>query len=218
MFLRKKCIGFIVICWVGILLGETPAQGQSLIIIKLGAFNPQDAKAGFIAGITTGRQVDEKVDFGLGVDLFVRQFTQKSVVGSGSSPGGSTTTTTQTDVDYSMFGLPIMVHLNIRLLPNSIVRPYVGLAGGYEILFSREANYQVTPAVKDSRLYGGFGWQLMLGGEYALGSSSGLLAEILYNGCTVKRSAGDNAVGIPTHEELDFSGLGFRLGVRIGGM
>lgn len=212
---QRFTLGLLPVVFTWIILANGSAA-QSVITIKLGTLNPQDAKAGFIVGITTGRQVDEKVDFGLGADLFIRQFTQESTVSTGSSAGGSTTTTIQTNIDYSMFGLPIMVHLNVIVMPNAVVKPYVGLAGGYELVFSREANY--LTGNKDSRLYGGFGWQLMLGGEYALGSSSGMLAEVFYNGCTVKRSKGSNEAGFPLHEELDFSGFGFRVGVRFAGM
>ncbi len=197
------------LCW-------QQASAQSVITIKLGTFNPKDAQAGFIAGITTGRQVDERVSFGLGADLFVRQFTQESTVSVDTTISGNQVSQVQTQVDYSMFGLPIMVHLDVRLLPNRPLTPYVGLGAGYEILFSREANY--LTGNKDSRLYGGFGWQLMVGGEYALGSSSGILGEIFYNGCTVKRNQGSNELGFPIHEELNFSGMGFRVGVRFGGL
>lgn len=191
------------------------ASAQSVLYLKLGTFNPKDAKAGFIVGITTGRQVDEKVDFGIGADLFIKKYTQMTAVDSATSPGGTSTQTVQTDIEYLMYGLPIMLHLNVRFIPESVVHPYAGIAGGYELVFSREANY--FTGNKDNRFYGGWGWQLMVGGEYSLGSSSGLLMELFYNGATVKRSKGSNELGFPLHEELNFSGFGFRVGARLGG-
>ena len=190
-------------------------QAQSVIKIKIGTFNPKDAKAGFIVGISTGRQVDERVDFGIGADLFIRKFTQETAVGEVDSLGQITPEVTQTEISYSMYGLPIMVHIDARILPDAPVIPYVGIAGGYELLFSREANYLEDR--KDNRLYGGFGWQAMVGAEYPFGSSSAILGEILYNGCTLSRSQGSSEAGFPLHEELDFSGFGFRLGFRLGG-
>lgn len=209
---------YLQVCSLALLIAAfgLSASAQSVITIKLGTFNPQDAKAGFIGSLVYGRQVDERVDFGLGADLFIRKFKQEATVDTGITPGGTTVSDVQTMIEYSMYGLPIMAHLSVRILPNAIVKPYAELAAGYEIVFSREANYQVN--VKDNRLYGGFGWQLMLGGEYGLGSSSGVLAEILYNGCTVKRGTGTNTAGFPTHEELNFSGFGFRVGFRLAGM
>lgn len=191
------------------------SAAQSVVSLKLGTFNPEDAKAGFIVGVATGRQVDERVDFGLGADLFIRKFTQETSVGQ-EAGGQYESELVQREIDYSMYALPIMVQFNVRILPLAILRPYFGLAGGYEIVFSRERNY--VDDIKDNRLYGGFGWQLMLGGEYRLGGASGLLGEIFYNSCTVKRNKGTSGKGYPIHEELDFSGLGFRLGMRFGGL
>jgi hypothetical protein len=150
--------------------------------------------------------VDERVDFGLGVDFFIRRFVQESTVESGPP------STVQTELAYSMYALPIMVHLDFHVLPYAMVQPYIGLAGGYEILYSRETNY-ITDE-KQYRYYGGFGWQLMIGAAYPLGSASSILGELFYNGCTVSRSKGESELGFPVHEELNFSGLGFRFGLR----
>lgn len=179
---------------------------QSVTNVKLGVFNPKDAKTGFIVGFTTGRQVDERLDFSLGADLFIRRFVQESTVGSGIP------STVQTELSYSMYAMPVMVHLDFHILPYALIQPYIGVAGGYEILFSREANY-ITDE-KKNRFYGGFGWQLMIGGAYPLGSASSLLAEVFYNGSIVARSKGTTEAGYPIHEELDFSGLGLRIGLR----
>ncbi|MCX6641517.1 MAG: outer membrane beta-barrel protein [bacterium] len=200
---------------LALVLSAGSASAQSLIKIKLGTYNPKDAKAGFIIGISSGKQFDERVDAGLGVDLFMRQYTQETAVDTLDSQGGNTYVTVQKNIDYSVFCLPITGQLTIRLLPKSPISPYAGVGLGYEILFSREANY--FTGQKDSRLYGGFGWQVNVGGEYILGSSSSILGEIFYNGCTVSRNKGKSDAGFPIHEELNFSGIGFRVGVRLGG-
>lgn len=196
-------------------IGFSATAAHSYTTVKFGTFNPKDAKAGVIVSLAGGRQVDERVDFGFGVDLFIRKFTQESTVKDTITQGGTEYQDVQKEIEYSMYGLPIMAQITVRLLPELVLKPYVGLAGGYEVVFSREANYLTGD--KDNRLYGGFGWQLMLGAEYTLGYSSGLLGEILYNGCTVNRSKGTSDLGFPIHEELDFSGLGFRLGLKLGG-
>ena len=196
-----------------IVLYVSCSSAQSVTNIKFGVFNPEDAKTGFIVGFTTGRQVDERLDFSLGADLFIRRFTQGSTVDtSETSPGGTTSTLVQTELSYSIYALPVMVHLDFHILPYAIFQPYIGVAGGYEILFSREANYITDD--KKNQFYGGFGWQLMIGGAYPLGSASSLIGEVFYNGCTVRRSKGDSEFGFPIHEELDFSGLGLRVGLR----
>jgi hypothetical protein len=183
--------------------------------IKLGIFDPRGAKSGFIGGISTARG-DEMIDYGLGLDLFVRQYSDETVVDTSVSQGGNQTMTVRTNISYSMYGLPIMAHLTVRLLPGSVIRPYASVGAGYEIVFSREANYNqgVDPT---NRLYGGFGLQFMIGGEYVLARTSSLLGEIFYNACTVRRGSGTTQ-GFPTHEELNFSGFGFRVGARINAL
>lgn len=214
--MRKFVMFVLVLLVLSALLNEV-SLAQSFVTVKVGSYNPQDAKAGLIVGLSTGRQVDERVDFGLGADLFLRKFTQETTVQEEqTTPGGTTLQDVQKEIDYSLYALPIMIQLNIRILPQAVVIPYVGLAGGYEIVFSREANYLTGD--KDNRLYGGFGWQLMLGGEFPFGRASGFLGEIFYNGCTVSRNKGSSDLGFPISEKLDFSGLGFRLGVRLAGL
>jgi outer membrane protein W len=206
---------FLCIMLTAILVLSSGAQAQGMLKIKLGMYNPKDAKNGFIVGLVSGKQFDERVDAGIAVDLFMRQYTQDTAVDTLDSQGGNTYVTVQRSIDYSVFCLPITGQITIKILPDAVVVPYVGAGLGYEILFSREANY--VTGQKDSRLYGGFGWQINAGAEYQLGSSSALLGEILYNGCTVSRNKGKNDLGYPVHEELNFSGLGFRIGVRLGG-
>ena len=205
---------FKVVCVTVVMLSlVTAASAQSFMHLKFGSFNPKGAKAGMIFGLTSGKQVDDRLDFGLSADLFIRKFTRESTVEDATTPGGTSTEEVQKEIDYQMWALPIMAQLTLHLMPDAVVQPYISIAGGYEIVFSKEANYETGD--KDNRFYGGFGWQLIAGGAYPLGTSSAITGEILYNGATVKRSKGKDDLGFPIHEELDFSGFGFRLGLRL---
>jgi hypothetical protein len=197
-----------------IVLFTGAASAQTYLGIKIGTMNPKDTKAGFLIGLATGRQVDERVDFGLAADLFIRKFTQESDVGEVES-GEITGDIVRREIEFSMYALPIMAQLTINVMPNAVVEPYASISAGYEMVLSSEANYITDD--KDSRFYGGFGWQLAAGAKYPLGFSSSILGEIFYNGATVKRSKGEDAAGFPIHEELSFSGLGFRVGVWLSG-
>jgi hypothetical protein len=184
------------------------AQGINL---KLGFFDPKGAKTGFIFGISSSRG-DEMVDYGLGLDFFVRRYVKETVV-SVDTTGQTIVSEVRTDLKYSLFALPLMGHLTIRLLPGSAVRPYFTVGAGYELALSREANYyeNIDP---QTRFYHGFGMQFMLGGEYTLTPTSALLGELFYNVGKLRRS-GTSDQGFPTQEQLDFSGIGFRVGARI---
>lgn len=205
-----------LICTVAVVLTlAATTQAQSILILKFGTMKPKGTKSGMIFGIFTGRQVDERMDFGLSADLFVRKFTQESTIKEGEA-GQINPTFVRREIDYSIWALPIMAQLNVHLLPNVIVEPYLGIAGGYELLFSRERNYETDE--KDSRFYHGFGWQVIAGAAYPLGMRSAIGVEVFYNGSIVKRRSGSDDAGFPLHEELNFSGLGARITVRLGGI
>ncbi|MBU1882299.1 hypothetical protein KKA08_09690, partial [bacterium] len=159
-----------------------------------------------------GRAVDDRIEFGLTADLYIRKFKQETEVGPNPGSGG---TDIQTEIEYSMYALPIMAQLTVNIMPQAIVIPYAAVAVGYEMVYSSESNYELDET--DRRFYGGFGWQLAIGGKYYIGSSSALFGELFYNGATVKRNKGSNEAGFPVSEELDFSGLGFRVGIWLGG-
>ncbi len=207
VFFRIICAAIIIASIISV------SAAQSFLNLRVGTLNPKDTKSGLIFGLMSGRQVDERLDFGLSADLFIRKFTKESTVNE-EQGGQANVTEVQKEIDYSLWALPIMVQLNLHLIPGAVVEPYLGIAGGYEMVFSREANYQTDE--KDSRFYHGFGWQLIGGGAYAIGASSAVTGEIFYNGSTVKRSKGKDDLGFPIHEEVNFSGLGFRIGLRFG--
>ena len=60
----------------------------------------------------------------------------------------------------------------------------------------------------------GFGWMARAGVEYALGSRSSITLEGFYNGCKVK-SDRKKIAGIPSWQEVDLSGFGFKAGLRL---
>lgn len=185
---------------------------QSNLSIKLGEFSPKDGKSGFYGVLSTGGG-DPSVEYGIGVHVFYSNFTKTTLVGEGQIPGYSQPLPqTRMDVSYKLFGLPLMLNLMVRLFPNSVIHPYGGVSGGYELLFTHEENHNLN--VSDTRFYHGFGGQAFLGGEYDLGPTSDLLAEVFYNWSTPSRNVSSSA-GLPVSESFDFSGLGFRVGVRL---
>ena len=70
---------------------------------------------------------------------------------------------------------------------------------------------------KETQFFSGFGYRLMVGGLYPLGSRSAFLAEIFLNGAEPSHKA-DSELGLPTRTKIDMSGMGFRIGFRLGGV
>jgi opacity protein-like surface antigen len=211
--------------WVSIILALvllsatiTPvlAQGaKPFTQFRFGTYNPKDTKAGLILGVRTGRDFDQRVLVGFSADLFWKKFTRESAVNSDTTIGGVHYTTLQRSVDYTTLILPLMITIDVQIpVQNSPIKPYFGGGIGYQLLFNKESNY--ITGESDNRFYSGFGYQFEVGAEYQMSPSTGLTMEAFYNGCKAKRGSG-TSLGLPTWEEVDISGMGFRLGIVLRG-
>jgi hypothetical protein len=182
---------------------------------RFGTLNPNDTKAGLILGVRTGRDFDQRVLVGFSADLFWKKFTRESTVSSDTTIGGVHYTTMQRTVDYTTLILPLMITIDVQIpVENLPIKPYFGGGIGYQLLFNKEDNYEQH--ISDSRFYSGFGFQFEVGAEYQMSPSTGLTLEAFYNGCKAKRGGG-TSLGLPTWEEVDISGMGFRLGIVLRG-
>jgi outer membrane protein W len=191
------------------------AQAKPFTQFRFGTLNPKDAQSGLILGVRTGRDFDNMIMVGLSADLFWKTYTEESEIADSVSSGGVTVTTVQRDVEYKTLLLPLMFTADVKIpVQNSPVRPYLGGGIGYQLLFNKEENFEDD--ISESRFYSGFGYMFELGAEYVMSPHTAIYLEGFYNGCKAKRSE-DSAAGLPTWEEVDMSGLGFRIGLSLIG-
>jgi len=215
--MESKKIAVILLALVVIGAAVVPAFGQAkpFTQIRFGTLDPKDAKSGLMLGVRTGRDFDNMILVGFSADLFWRSYTQESAIADSVTPGGTVYSTVQLSVDYKTLILPLMFTADVKIpVENSPIRPYFGGGIGYELLFNRENNFE--EGISDSRFYSGFGYQFQVGAEYEMSPNAGFYLEGFYNGCKAKRGA-STATGLPTFEEVDISGLGFRVGVTLKG-
>ena len=211
--MRKLLIFLVVICLV-LLLTEAPqafAQAQSSTTLKAGYFKPKGIdKSGFIFGGNYAWVVDEAVDIGIAVDYFRKSFTEQT---SFQVEGEQVV---QTDSIYSTNILPIYGIINVKFPAGTYLDYFISGGLGYEFLFRKEINYlENGDENKKTKSYGGFKWLVSAGIMYRVGSRSSFLAEVFYDGAKVSR---DRKVANkpPQRYEVDLSGIGFRVGVRMG--
>ena len=157
---------------------------------------------------------DNAVDVGFGFDIFQKAYTKEAQVASGVS-GDTQLTTYSTLVDYQRTVIPLYLSLKVKIPATySHNFGYFGRASlSYQFLFSKEKNYEANK--KESRKYTGLGWQAGGGVYYRVGSRSTLLAEAIYNSCSVGRDVTKQSDQLPLTERVNLSGLGFRLGVEL---
>ncbi|MFZ5516973.1 MAG: hypothetical protein ACOY90_10070 [Candidatus Zhuqueibacterota bacterium] len=197
-------------------VGAEMAYSQALTttILKAGYFNPKGSKDGFIFGAGYSWIVDESVDIGIAIDYFRKNYTEETQIAQSVSEGGTVENQIRTNAEFTTNILPIYGVLNVKFPAGTYLDYFVSGGLGYEMLFSKEQTFGEN-AFSSSRYYSGFKWLLAAGIMYQVGSRSSFLAEVYYDGTKVSRDKKDE-VGAPIRYEVDLSGIGFRVGVRMG--
>lgn len=214
--MKRTLTVFAIICVVMALLSlpKLNAQALSATTLKAGYFNPKGAKAGFIFGGNYSWIIDESVDIGIGVDFFRKGYTDQSEIYKATAPNGEKVTEIETHADYTTTILPLYGVLNVKFPAGRYLDYLVSAELGYEWLWSNVKTYGTTK-INDTKSYSGFKWLIGGGIAYRVGSKSSFLAEVFYDGSKVSREKKDE-VNVPTRYEVDLSGLGFRVGIRMG--
>jgi hypothetical protein len=198
---------------MGCIAGSVYSQNLKALELQIGTLNPKGTHAaGLILGGSYGITIDERVDLSLGLAWFHKGYTKETEVGNFQNPGGSSVQTKKTELEYSTTLLPITANARIYIPFQKPLGFYVGGSLAYEILFDKYTNNELKKSEKST--YNSFGWIARAGLEFSIGSRSSITAEAFYNGCKVK---GDKKKidGIPTWNEVDVSGFGFRGGLRL---
>jgi hypothetical protein len=139
---------------------------------------------------------------------------KESTVAQTVLPNGTIVSTITTEVEYHTYILPLMLELtlNFPALWKGSIFGHGGL--GYELLINKEQNY--ASKISETRLYGGFTWQVGGGVSFKLGSDSALFVQGYYNNGTVRRKLKNPLEELPVSEEVNLSGLGARVGLSLG--
>ncbi|MCI0515232.1 outer membrane beta-barrel protein [candidate division KSB1 bacterium] len=188
----------------------------STTTLKLGYFNPKDASSGFIIGGNYGLVMDETVDVGLGLDFFRKTYRKETTIATQEYAQGVSQETKQLEIEMTTLILPIMANISAKIPISSYNRSaFLLVSGGlgWELMFNTENNYKENK--KESRFYHGFGYMLGVGALYQIGTNSGVLAELGYNGCRVSRNQ-KKVESLPVWDEVNISGFLFRVGIRLG--
>ncbi len=190
------------------------AQGESVYGVEVGYRNPKATQPGFLIGGIYGVAADEAVDLGVGFDFFRRKYTKETEVASQDFPSGVHETTVQRELEYTTTILPIYGFLTIKMPINYSSSVYLEGTLGYTFLFSNERNYEEQ--VEAKRTYHGMAWRMGGGLMHRIGSRSALKIGVFYHSAEVSREKKESRRGLPVWKSVDLSGIGVRIGVRIG--
>lgn len=203
----KKTIFILMMLFTATLFAQ-----EKFTEFKAGLLMPSDAKAGFYGGLTMGRAIDENVSVSLAIDVYRRTYTKETTIDT-STLGQATEKEIQTELEHSTTMLPIFFQLHYQgeISPVFNLRITAGL--GYEFLWNGVTNY--ITGKDETRFYGGFGWHVDAGVWYPISRASDFYAEMVYHSGSPSRDEGKTEAGLPKRTEVDMSGIGFRIGLRI---
>lgn len=207
----KKIAIVLLVCFsAGLVFG----QNAKVLEFEVGYLNPKDVEGGMIYSGKYGIVVDERVDLSLGLDFFHSSYTQESTVGDEVVVNGQVTSTTkQLELEQSAYLLPISLNATVRFPVQPPLNVFAGAGFSYQMLFNKINNLEDD--VSKTLTFRGTGWIFRGGVEYNLGSKSSLLLELFYDLATVSRDLGESELGLPTYDEVDLGGIGFRAGLKM---
>lgn len=199
--------------------GEGRTDKKSMIDVHAGYLDPSGTQAGMLFGVALQSNFDEAVDVGFGFDVFQKSYSEETEVSTGQN-GDTQTTIVATRMDYRRTALPLYASLKIKIpglisrANDQIIFGYFARASiSYQFLFSDEKNYEANKS--ENRKYAGWGWQAGGGIYYRVGARSTLIAEAIYNNCTVSRDVSKQTDQLPLTERVSLAGLGLRVGVEL---
>ncbi len=198
-----------------VLVGSSMARAP-FTELKVGYFNPDAAKSGYLFGVNLGRMIDESLSWSFELNYFQKGYRKTATIATEETQGGTQIQTKQLSLDFKTRIIPFLLKLNYEH-PLGYRSPFYARASaglGWEMVWNNENNYLENK--ETTRFFHGFGWQVAGGVGFEISSSANFFTDIFYNGSTVKRNK-TVVNGLPTWEQLDISGIGIKIGVSIVG-
>ena len=194
---------------------DNPANDRPIVSQLHGGYF--DASANntnpFIVGLRAGPMIDKRLQVGLMLD-WVHQTKNLANVLSTTEGPGSITVKTQQDTARALLNLvPIMAFAQASGFGLLGLVPYVGAAGGYEVLVLSADNFLNGNSFEAN--FGGWGYQVYAGCGLPLGGRTRLNGELFVNQATLSKTITD-ANGVTAKQVVDLNGIGFRLGLAWG--
>jgi hypothetical protein len=197
--------------------GAPASRGASTAHMQLhGGFVERNGHGAtsFAVGFRGGPTVGEIVQLGIGADWYHESESERDVVSPAQPHGGRDITTTHVLSRTNADLIPIQAHLQLDFGRRAALFPYVGVAGGYQLLLLSAEDYE-TGASYDAT-FGGWGWQAFGGMALRLSGQARLFGEVFMNTANVERDIQDPVTGVTFREVTDTDAVGMRFGLNWG--
>ena len=169
--------------------------------------------APFIVGLRAGPMVDKRLQVGLLVDWVHQTKNLSNILSTSQAPGGINVDVKQDSARALMNLVPIMAFVQGSGYGLLGFLPYIGAAGGYEVLVLSADDFISGKSFEST--FGGWAYQVWAGVGFPLGERTKLNGELFVNEAILGRSVASTN-GQSAHENVDMNGIGFRLGLSWG--
>ena len=192
-----------------ILTSSIYAQGK-YTEFKVGLLSPKSTATGFLGSITLGRSIDQNLGIGIEFDVYNKSYDKEEAIDTTLAGYDGSESILTFEQNAWMFPIFLQFQYLGELTPVLHIKVTAGL--GYEFLFTNYKDYENGD--EEGYFFHGFAWHVDVGASYPLSRASDIFGEILYHGGSPSKSE-DDIAGFPTRTEMDMSGLGFRIGLRV---
>ncbi|MCB0279736.1 MAG: outer membrane beta-barrel protein [Calditrichaeota bacterium] len=194
------------------LAGSFLAQKRlSFTEFRLGTLSPKDSEAGFYGTISSGQMLDANLAYNLELGYFGKRRSNTTSYKDSINQVTSVTTT----YTESLTMIPVLAKFNfVKDIGNLLFKADIGV--GYAFLWESSEDFETSET--DSRHFNGFIWQFGADAGIQLSETGSVFAGLFYNGGTLTGNARKLFGRLPTVDEKNMSGLGFRLTIRVDGL
>jgi len=201
-----------------LLLAISNLFSSRIMEFKGGLLAPEGADTGAYFGMAWGTRFDQIFEYNTSVDFYYKNISEQRKISYQSSTGGNQIVEIKKNTDISTYYLPLQFNGRITFPTYTVIRPFIGAGIGWGLLWEDAyvAPNNTYDKVSDVKFYSGFNWNVSGGVRFPLTSFTHIIGEITYNNGHMKRDYHETDTGI-TWDEIDMSGMGFRVGLQVRG-
>lgn len=175
--------------------------------------NDDQAPTSFVLGMRGGPMVDPHIQIAFGLDWMHNGEKSRTVSGEPYEQGGVIIVPERELSRASSDLIPVTANLQVNLATDGPIVPYVGIGGGWQVLFLNAEDFSTGEAFDAT--FSGWSWQLYGGAQLPLSGQARLLGEVFLHQGEAEREV-DDVSGITYREIVDLDGMGMRFGLSWG--
>jgi hypothetical protein len=181
---------------------------------RVGQLDPQDTDIGTMFGFGFGNGIDDRLYWGIEGNYFWSSFIKSTTVPDSISEG-TIISREEVELDFSTSILTLFFsfYYDYPMTQDNSFYFRASAGAGWEFMWSKEKNFVKNKTRK--RQFNSPGFQLSAGLGLKISTTGIIFADIVYNEAIVKTGEFRTEEGLPVFEQIDISGFGVRIGLKL---